>query len=122
MLHHPADAAVLKCIREMHWDGMKKKFAKLGVAITKPHTDWQAIMGVKESQELHHALRRPRRQAEGEEPGKLQNYRRPIENGYFRMDILCAGSSSCASRWTGLDTIVSNGRKRPCFAFYWTLP
>ena len=38
---------MLKCIREMRFDDMKKEFAKLGVPITKPDRDWPAILGMK---------------------------------------------------------------------------
>ena len=46
LLHHPADAMVVKRIRGMRIAEMKKEFAILGVPITRPDPDWHAIMGI----------------------------------------------------------------------------
>ena len=91
LLHHPADAVVVKRIMEMYLDDMKKEFSNLGVEITKPSCDWQAIMGIKE---VRNCITHSDGRADKQRAKKLMNYgilvdqsRMVLPDGYFENSV-----------------------------------
>ena len=87
LLHHPADAVVVKRILEMRFDDIKKEFSDLGVEIMKPSCDWQAIMGMKE---VRNCITHSDGRADKQRAKNLVNYKIPVDqsrmvlpDGYF---------------------------------------